>query len=73
MKSNVKEKIIFITDEIRQLELDDSRHILYVLFKKGNLQIFDLGNDGQSIQKLTTLLREQIEVYIFILGILHNY
>ncbi|KAI1698795.1 nuclear pore complex protein [Ditylenchus destructor] len=56
-------------DTIRQLELDDSKHILYVLFNKGSIQVFDLGNDGTTTSKIFSISREQIEVAVTAKGI----
>uniref|UniRef100_A0A915EVI3 Nucleoporin Nup133/Nup155-like N-terminal domain-containing protein n=1 Tax=Ditylenchus dipsaci TaxID=166011 RepID=A0A915EVI3_9BILA len=48
-------------DEIRQIEIDDTRHILYVLTIKGTIQIFDLGTDGKSVSRFGAVSRDQIE------------
>ncbi|KAH7673041.1 Nucleoporin, partial [Aphelenchoides avenae] len=48
-------------DHIRQLVVDDTRHILYVLFMKGTVEIFDLGADGKSTKKAGRIVPEQIQ------------
>ncbi|RWS09239.1 nuclear pore complex protein nup155-like protein [Dinothrombium tinctorium] len=39
-------------DPIVQIEIDNSRHILYTRSEKGTIEVFDLGEDGNSIYKV---------------------
>ncbi|KAK3089178.1 hypothetical protein FSP39_001520 [Pinctada imbricata] len=47
-------------DPLVQLSLDDSRHILYARSEKGSLQVFDLGQDGKSTSRITSLSLQTI-------------
>lgn len=40
-------------DAIVQISIDDSRHILYALTEKGGILVYDLGEHGNSISKVT--------------------
>ena len=47
-------------DPLVQLEVDDSRNILYCRSEKGTIQVFDLGNDGWQLTKVSTLTQQTI-------------
>ena len=47
-------------DPLVQLEVDDSRNILYCRSEKGTIQVFDLGNDGWQLSKITSLTQQSI-------------
>ena len=47
-------------DPLVQLEVDDSRNILYSRSEKGTIQVFDLGNDGWQLNKVTSLSQQAI-------------
>ena len=42
-------------DPLVQLEVDDSRNILYTRSEKGCIQVFDLGTDGMQLTKVAAL------------------
>ncbi|XP_060081127.1 nuclear pore complex protein Nup155-like [Ylistrum balloti] len=42
-------------DPLVQLSLDQSRHILYARSEKGTIQVFDLGQDGNSMGRVTAI------------------
>ena len=42
-------------DPLVQLEVDDSRNILYTRSEKGSIQVFDMGTDGQGLNKIISL------------------
>lgn len=41
-------------EPIAQIEIDSSRHLLYVRTEKSTIQLYDLGHDGQSIKLVTS-------------------
>lgn len=47
-------------DPLVQLEVDDSRNILYSRSEKGTIQVFDLGADGQGMTKIAALSQASI-------------
>ncbi|CAI4231980.1 unnamed protein product [Auanema sp. JU1783] len=47
-------------EDIEQLSVDNSRHILYCLGRNGSIQVFDLGFDGQQCTRACALLSGQI-------------
>lgn len=47
-------------DSIIQIEVDNSRHILYTRSEKGGIQVFDLGNDGKQTSRITGLSQNSI-------------
>lgn len=53
-------KIFCIVEEITQLALDDSRHILYALTDLSRISVFDLGSTGQAFTKAASTSLEQI-------------
>lgn len=51
---------LYEDDPIIRIEVDNSRHILYTLSEKGNIEMFDLGNKGDSIKKIVKLTQSKI-------------
>ena len=47
-------------DPIVQLEVDDSRKILYARSEKGTIQVFDLGQNGQGLVKVASISQQAI-------------
>ena len=47
-------------DPLVQIEVDDSRNILYCRSEKGTIQVFDLGNDGWQLNKIMSLSQQAI-------------
>ncbi|XP_023215500.1 nuclear pore complex protein Nup155-like [Centruroides sculpturatus] len=47
-------------DPIVQIEIDNSRYILYTRSEKGGIQVFDLGNDGKQTSRVTGLSQNAI-------------
>ena len=47
-------------DPLVQIDIDDSRHILYTRSEKGTIQVFDLGSDGQQLTKIAALSQATI-------------
>ena len=45
---------------IVQLEVDDSRNILYARSEKGTIQVFDMGTDGLQLNKIIALNQQSI-------------
>lgn len=39
-------------EAIVQIEIDEASHVLYTRSEKGSIQVFDLGEDGQSANKV---------------------
>lgn len=39
-------------DGISQISIDDSRHILYTLSDKGTIEVYDLGEKGNSFSRV---------------------
>lgn len=40
-------------DAIIQIDIDNSRHIMYALTEKGTIWLYDLGDKGNSFSKVT--------------------
>ena len=38
-----------------QIEVDEASHILYTRSDKGSIQVYDLGDDGQSASKVAEM------------------
>ncbi|XP_045519163.1 nuclear pore complex protein Nup154 [Pieris brassicae] len=51
---------LYDEDPIVKIEVDNSRHILYTLSEKGCIEVFDLGEDGEDISKITRLTQNRI-------------
>ncbi|GBP10894.1 Nuclear pore complex protein Nup154 [Eumeta japonica] len=51
---------LYDEDPIVKIDVDNSRHILYTLSEKGCIEVFDLGDDGQSLSKVTKLTQGKI-------------
>ena len=47
-------------DPLVQLEIDDSRNLLYSRSEKGTIQVFDMGYDGLQLNKVTSLTQQAI-------------
>ena len=47
-------------DPLVQLEVDDSRNILYARSEKGSIQVFDMGTDGSQLIKVVALNQQSI-------------
>ena len=47
-------------DPLVQLEVDDSRNVLYTRSEKGTIQVFDMGSDGQQLNKVIVLTQQCI-------------
>ncbi len=47
-------------DPLVQIEVDDSRNILYTRSEKGCIQVFDLGSDGLGLQRVVGLSQQSI-------------
>jgi nuclear pore complex protein Nup155 len=43
-----------------QLEVDNSRQILYTRSEKGTIQVFDLGQNGSQLVKVAALSQQSI-------------
>ncbi|XP_026329328.1 nuclear pore complex protein Nup154 [Hyposmocoma kahamanoa] len=51
---------LYDEDAIVKIEVDNSRNILYTLSEKGCIEVFDLGNNGDSIRKIVRLTQGNI-------------
>ncbi|CAK1552084.1 unnamed protein product [Leptosia nina] len=51
---------LYDEDAIVKIEVDNSRHILYTLSEKGCIEVFDLGEDGEGISKVTRFTQNRI-------------
>lgn len=40
-------------DGIVQISIDDSRHILYILTEKGGIEVYDMGENGNLMCRVT--------------------
>ncbi|CAJ0914543.1 unnamed protein product, partial [Mesorhabditis belari] len=49
-----------VTEEILQVVVDNSRHLLFALTKRSSLQVYDLGVKGNACTKITNLTSGQI-------------
>ena len=47
-------------DPLVQLEVDDSRNILYSKSEQGSIQVFDLGSDGLQLIRVASLSQQAI-------------
>ncbi|PIK56013.1 putative nuclear pore complex protein, partial [Apostichopus japonicus] len=47
-------------DPIVQMDVDDTRHIIYTRSEKGTLEVYDLGSDGQSMSRAAYLTKPSI-------------
>lgn len=47
-------------DGIVQISIDDSRHILYTLTEKGAIEVYDMGESGNSMSKVTRLSQSSL-------------
>ncbi|XP_071552896.1 nuclear pore complex protein Nup155 isoform X3 [Panulirus ornatus] len=47
-------------DPINQVEVDDSRHILYTLSDKGTITVYDLDSDGKSMSRVVSVPHNNI-------------
>jgi nuclear pore complex protein Nup155 len=47
-------------DPLVQLEVDDSRNILYARSEKGSIQVFDMGTDGLQLIRVIALNQQSI-------------
>lgn len=47
-------------DSLVQLEVDDSRNILYTRSEKGTITVYDLGNDGMQMSKVASLTQHAL-------------
>lgn len=47
-------------DPIVQMDVDDTRHIIYTRSEKGTLEVYDLGPDGQSMSRAAYLTKPSI-------------
>ena len=52
--------IIIVTIELLQIEIDNSRHIVYTLSEKGTVSVYDLGQDGKSTTKIISMSHNNI-------------
>lgn len=50
-------------DGISQISIDDSRHILYTLSDKGTIEVFDMGEKGNSFSKVTKMSQNTLVNY----------
>lgn len=54
-------------DPIAKISIDNSRHILYTLTEKGSIEVFDLGERGSSLHRVTkvsqaTLVQQALNI-----------
>lgn len=54
-------------DPIAKISIDNSRHILYTLTEKGSIEVFDLGERGNSLHRVTkvsqaTLVQQALNI-----------
>ncbi|GLG97236.1 Nuclear pore complex protein Nup155 [Gryllus bimaculatus] len=47
-------------DQIVQISVDNSRNILYTLSEKGTVTVYDLGSDGKSMRRITSVSQNTI-------------
>ena len=47
-------------DPLVQIEVDDSRNVLFTRSEKGSIQVFDLGSDGQQLNKVAAITQQSI-------------
>lgn len=51
---------LYEEDSLVQLEVDDTRNILYTRSNQGVIQVFDLGYDGQGMTKIVSMTQDAI-------------
>lgn len=51
-------------DELVQISVDDSRNVLYTLSAKGSIEMYDLGENGQSMSKIASYNHTTILNYV---------
>lgn len=47
-------------DGIVQISIDDSRHILYTLTEKGAIEVYDMGENGNSMSRVTKISQSSL-------------
>lgn len=47
-------------DGIVQISIDDSRHILYTLTEKGTIEVYDMGENGNSMSRVTRISQSSL-------------
>ena len=47
-------------DPLVQLEVDDTRNILYSRSERGSIQVFDLGADGMQLNKVASISQQTL-------------
>ena len=48
----------FFPDPMVQISIDDSRNILFTRSEKGSIQVYDLGEDGKGMGRVTALSQQ---------------
>ena len=43
------------SDSLEHITVDESRHILYTLSSKGTVQVYDLGSEGRSMDRVAAM------------------
>lgn len=51
---------LYDEDPIVKIEVDNSRNILYTLSEKGCIEVFDLGQNGDSLSRVVRLTQGKI-------------
>lgn len=51
-------------DELVQVNIDDTRNVLYTLSAKGSIEMYDLGETGTSMSKLASFSHTTILNYV---------
>uniref|UniRef100_A0A8C4K5V0 Nuclear pore complex protein Nup155 n=1 Tax=Dromaius novaehollandiae TaxID=8790 RepID=A0A8C4K5V0_DRONO len=52
--------LLSLSDPVVQIAIDNSRNILYTRSEKGVLQVYDLGQDGQGMTRVTSLSQNAV-------------
>jgi len=47
-------------DAVRQISIDNSRHILYLLTQRGTIEVWDLGENGTSMSRVASVSQAHI-------------
>lgn len=47
-------------DGIVQISIDDSRHILYLLTEKGAIEVYDMGENGNSMSRVARISQSSL-------------
>ncbi|ESO88145.1 hypothetical protein LOTGIDRAFT_234706 [Lottia gigantea] len=55
-------------DPLVQISIDNSRNILFARTEKGNLQVFDLGEDGKGMGRVASLSHQNITQSAFLIA-----